>query len=82
MTVDQELERPAKRRGGCKPRMSGCAASCLHKQLVETYRAAQHADWSALEAETMLYEAEVREYRETRPALTFRAWLEGSRQDH
>lgn len=69
----------AEHRGGCKPRMAGCAATCLHRQLVEGYRVARHADDLAAEYESHGYATELAEYRAQRPALTFRQWLEGHR---
>ncbi len=56
----------------CKPRMAGCAASCLHRQLVDEYRAARAADELAQEAATAMYAAERALYR---PLVTFKSWL-------
>lgn len=68
------------RRGGCAPRLAGCSASCLHRQLVEGYWAARECDERDLERETALYPAEVAEYRAERPLVTFKAWLIGHRR--
>lgn len=52
---------------------ASCTAS--HCDLVESYRYARQADIEALEAATGLYPAEIGDYRQTHPPITFRRWL-------
>lgn len=61
----------------CTPRMRACRGSCLHRQVVEDYRAARQAWWEAAEAATALYPAELEEYCRQHPAPNFRDWLIG-----
>jgi len=61
----------------CPPRMRGCRASCLHRQLVNEYRDARDAYEATLEDTTSLYPAEVRDYKRDYPGPTFKAWLQG-----
>lgn len=61
----------------CRPRMRGCAASCLHRQLVESYRDARDAWEARREAETHAYATEMAEWAQDHPGPTFKAWLEG-----
>lgn len=58
----------------CKPRMAGCRASCLHRQLVDDYRAARAAAEAAQEAKDYGYTTE---RRLNGPIITFRDWLTG-----
>lgn len=62
----------------CKPRMRGCAAGCLHRQLVENYRDARDAWETRLEAETSMYATEMAEWTADNPGPTFKAWLVGN----
>lgn len=59
----------------CKPRMRGCAAACLHRQLVENYRDARDAWESTLEDTAKGYAAEEREFSAAHPGPTFKQWL-------
>lgn len=61
----------------CSPRMQGCAASCLHRRLVEDYQLARHAAELAREYETRGHKTETAEYG---PILTFQEWLIHSAQ--
>lgn len=60
----------------CAPRMRGCHAKCLHRQLVLEYRDARDAYNAQLEAATSMYPAEVAEYKRETPGPTFKAWLQ------
>lgn len=57
----------------CPPRMQGCRASCLHRQLVEAYRIERHRQEGEREAATGGYATELSEYRQL---VTFRQWIE------
>lgn len=59
----------------CKPRMSGCRADCLHRALVEDYRAARERDEAVRDAVTIGYATDERLYAETTPLVTFGSWL-------
>lgn len=63
---------------GCKPRMAGCAASCLHRRLVEEYRCAREYDEAKREYETRLFKGELELYQGQ--MITFKQWLKGSSQ--
>lgn len=56
----------------CQKGMTGCARSCLHRQLVTEYRAAREAAELARESATGSYPSESAAYG---PLLTFKAWL-------
>lgn len=58
--------------GGCKPRMSGCKATCGHRQIVENYRAARHA--AELQREQSCYGYATEEALHG-PIVTFKTWL-------
>lgn len=62
----------------CQPRMRGCAASCLHRQLVESYRDARRAEELARETATGHHRGDLVIYRETTTMINFKAWLVGS----
>jgi hypothetical protein len=62
----------------CKPRMTGCAASCLHRRMVNDYRLARTAYEDQLEAEN--WETERAEYAAQNPGITFKEWLIGHRK--
>lgn len=63
----------------CTAGMTGCRLGCLHRRLVQDYRAerlrqAEHAAEAALG-----YRREYAEYLEAHPLITFRQWLEAHR---
>lgn len=58
--------------------MSKCRRGCLHRQLVEDYRAARHADELRAEAEHKGYPTERAELAAS--LITFRKWIEASRR--
>lgn len=58
--------------------MAGCSTTCLHRQLVESYRDARDAWAAELERTAMGYAAEEREFSAAHPGPTFKAWLVGS----
>ena len=60
---------------GCKPRMLGCRADCLHRALVEDYRAARERDEIVRDAVTLGYPEDEQLYRERTPLVTFGTWL-------
>jgi hypothetical protein len=62
----------------CAPRMAGCSTRCLHRQLVEDYRAARAAAELAAERTHRGYPTERAELAGR--LITFRRWLEGSRR--
>lgn len=72
----------------CAPKMRGCRASCLHRQLVENYRDARFANEALRESSAPAYGAAGAansgagahqltddEFRELYPAPTFKDWL-------
>lgn len=62
----------------CTKQMRGCAASCLHRAMVEDYRLARHNDEQARDAVTSQWPADEALYAEQHPPLiTFKAWLIG-----
>jgi hypothetical protein len=61
----------------CSPKHPSCWPA--HRQLVDEYRAARHADEQAMEQATALYPTEVAEYRRDHHLITFKEWLIGSR---
>jgi hypothetical protein len=60
----------------CKPRLTGCAASCLHRQLVETYRDSRHS-WEERRETSEHLQMEDDDYRAAYPPPTFKQWLIG-----
>lgn len=48
-----------------------------HRNMMAEYHAIREAWWQRMEHETMLYPAEVREYRAQHPQLTFKQFLIG-----
>lgn len=59
----------------CAPRMRGCRADCLHRRLVQDYRAERERQLAAAEAASAGYAAEWREHVERHPLVTFADWL-------
>lgn len=62
----------------CKPRMTGCRADCLHRALVEDYRAARERDEQRRDAETLGYPSDEQLYAARTRLVTFRRWLEST----
>lgn len=60
----------------CPPRMRGCRADCLHRALVEDYRAARERDEIRRDEETIGYATENANYYRENGMVTFRSWLE------
>lgn len=63
----------------CAKGMTKCKSGCLHRQMVEDYRAARHANVLEIEALTCDGAGESTLLRENgfRP-MTFKRWLQGS----
>ena len=57
--------------------MTKCRATCLHRALVQEYRAYRAADEARVERESYGYATETREH--VRPAVTFKRWLQDRR---
>lgn len=57
----------------CPPRMIGCRRDCLHRAMVEDYRAARERDEARRGAVTIGYRGDEALYREQ--LVTFRSWL-------
>jgi hypothetical protein len=55
--------------------MTGCRAGCLHRALVHDYRAERARQEHAAEHHSRGYLAELAEYLDARPLITFRDWL-------
>lgn len=60
----------------CSPGMTKCRRDCLHRAMVESYRAASAAEDLQIEAETNGYTTE---QAERGRRLTFKAWLQSWR---
>lgn len=60
----------------CPPQMRGCARSCLHRLMVEDYRAARQRDEDRRDEETIGYPTENANYARENGMVTFRSWLE------
>lgn len=59
----------------CSPGMVACVATCLHRALVEDYRAERRRQEDAAEAASLGYATEWAEYTAANPLVTFGAWL-------
>lgn len=59
----------------CPPAMRGCRRDCLHRQLVEDYRAARERDELARDVEAIGYRADEQLHAARHPLVTFRSWL-------
>jgi hypothetical protein len=64
----------------CPPKLRGCRRNCLHRELVESYRAERARQEAAAEVASIGYATEHAEYVEANPLPTFRDWLLGSRE--
>ena len=59
----------------CSPGMVACAATCLHRALVEDYRAERARQEDVAEAASLGYATEWALYVADHPLVTFGAWL-------
>ena len=64
----------------CSPRMTKCKADCLHRQLVDEYVLARHAQQEAANAASYGYQTEYLEYLAKHPLITFKQYLIGSKK--
>lgn len=64
----------------CAKGMVGCKRNCLHRQQVEEYRLARHAQILAEEERTLggRGEREIERQNFIKPPITFREWLQGT----
>lgn len=63
----------------CKPRMRGCRALCLHRQLVESYREAREVWENEAEDYSIGYATERAIFALENPGPTFKEWLINSK---
>ena len=62
----------------CTKQMRGCAATCLHRAMVEDYRLARYNEELLRERVTLGWTSEETLYREEHgPLITFKDWLVG-----
>lgn len=59
----------------CPPRMVGCRRDCLHRRMVEDYRAARERDERRRDEYAIGYPADERLYAAQHRMVTLRAWL-------
>jgi hypothetical protein len=64
----------------CSPRMTNCAAGCLHRQFVMGYREERQRCEQIAEEASRGYTTERREHLERCPLPTFKDWLIRSRR--
>jgi hypothetical protein len=57
------------------PRVARCAASCFHRELVESYWAAREVWEQQRERDAIGYATEMREFAELNPPPLFKRWL-------
>lgn len=62
-------------RGGCRPGMRGCRASCGHRRIVEEYRDERIRQEDIAAEESYGYETELKEWLENHPLITFKEYL-------
>lgn len=60
----------------CPPGMRGCARTCLHRAMVEDYRAARQRDEDKRDQETIGHATENANYYRENGMVTFQTWLE------
>lgn len=59
----------------CSSGMRSCRRDCLHRALVEDYRAARDRDERRRDVETIGYRADEQLYAAETPLVTFGSWL-------
>lgn len=59
----------------CPPRMQGCRRDCLHRAMVEDYRAKREREEERLEERTGGYPADRALELAREPIVTFKSWL-------
>lgn len=59
----------------CSPGMRRCGPSCLHRLMVEDYRAARERDEAKRDEETIGYPTENANYAREHDMVTFKRWL-------
>lgn len=60
----------------CSPGMRRCGRACLHRAMVEDYRAARERDERTRDEQTLGYAADEADYAQRHEMTTFKGWLE------